>query len=237
MINASHPLALQRYSAGHEVGHHVFEHGAQMVREAEPQRDARELSDQEMIAEAFAAWFLMSPEGVAQTLVSMGLTAPASPRDVYALALRLGTSYRAACVHLPSLKLVSGARSMDWSKLSLKAIKQQLSAEPPPGGWRNDIWLLSRQDSERRVVARCGDRLLLEPEGCEVQALPPGASTKIVPPHDMLSTARLAIDLPLTIDAGPSSIIVRHDDALVEYPLTVERPRTGLYVPARGVPA
>src|SRR5882762_6950039 len=38
IINASHPLALQRYSAGHEIGHHFFGHGSQVIREVEPQR-------------------------------------------------------------------------------------------------------------------------------------------------------------------------------------------------------
>ena len=141
VINVSHPLALQRYSAGHEMGHHFFGHGSHVIREAERERLSPQLSEQEMLAEAFAAWFLMPPEGVEQALASMNLTAPGSPEEVYGLALRVGTSYEATCVHLPSLKLVSTSRGMQWSRLSLRDIKQQLSTEePPPGGWRNDIW-------------------------------------------------------------------------------------------------
>jgi Zn-dependent peptidase ImmA (M78 family) len=237
IINASHPLALQRYSAGHEVGHHFFGHETQVIRDAEPRSGSSRLNAQEMLAEAFAAWFLMPPEGVEQTLRSMGLTAPRSPEDVYALALRLGTSYQATCVHLTSLKLLSSARSTEWSKLPLKTVKQTLSDTPPPGGWRNDVWVLSLEDSALPVVPRRGDRVLFEVPGCEVRSLPAGVSAERVPAADLLSRDRLQVDVPVTMDAGPASILLEHDGVLSEFALAIERPRKGRYLPPRSVPA
>jgi Zn-dependent peptidase ImmA (M78 family) len=238
IINASHPLALQRYSAGHETGHHFFGHTTQVIRDAEPQRATPRLSEQEMLAEAFAAWFLMPPEGVEQALASMNLTHPRSPADVYELALRVGTSYQATCVHLPNLKLLHAGKSTEWSKLSLKDIKQHLSGHgPPPGGWRNDIWVLSPADKDRMIVVRAGDRFLLDVAGAEVQTLPVGASSMILQPADLLSASRLQVDLSPDTDAGPASILLEHDGQTLELALNVERPRTGRYVPARKVTA
>jgi Zn-dependent peptidase ImmA (M78 family) len=235
IINSSHPLALQRYSAGHEIGHHFFGHASQVIREAEPQRTSQEPSEQEMLAEAFAAWFLMPPEGVEQALASMNLASPQSPEDVYGLALRVGASYQATCVHLPSLKLISATRGIEWSRLSLKGIKQRLSTEEPPGGWRNDIWVLSDLDTERALVVRSGDRLVFDLPGYEAKALPSGASSQTLPQADLLSGSRLQVDLSPEMDAGPVNIVLSCHERRIEFALSVERPRVGLFVAAREV--
>ena len=235
ILHAGHPLALQRYSAGHEFGHHVLGHGIQADRNTEPQRDCGEPSDEEKLAEAFAAWFLMPPEAVEQALQRLGLTRPSHPRDAYALALRLGTSYRATCVHLASVKLVSAATAKSWSELELKNIKQELSDKPPPGGWRGDIWLLTEADIETTLVVRCGDRLLLEMPDLDVESLQAGVCASTLPAADLLSKPRLALDLSPDMDAGPAKIVLAGNGRRAELEFTVERPRQGLYVPPRGV--
>jgi Zn-dependent peptidase ImmA (M78 family) len=235
ILHVGHPLALQRYSAGHELGHHVLGHGVQADRNTEPQRNRGEPSDEEKLAEAFAAWFLMPPEAVEQALQRLGLTRPGHPRDVYALALRLGTSYRATCVHLASLKLASAATATSWSELELKNIKQELSDQPPPGGWHGDIWLLTEADMEATLVARCGDRLLLEMPGLDVESLQAGVCATTLPPADLLSKPRMALDLSPDMDAGPAKIVLAGGGQRAELELTIERPRQGLYVPPCGV--
>jgi Zn-dependent peptidase ImmA (M78 family) len=229
IINASHPLALQRYSAAHETGHHFFGHSTQVTRDAEPQRATVRLSAQEMLAEAFAAWFLMPPEGVEQALASMHLTHPRSPADVYGLSLRVGTSYQATCVHLPNLKLLHARKSTEWSKLSLKDIKQHLSG--------HGIWVLSPADKDRTIVVRAGDRLLLDVADADVQMLPPGASSTILRPAELLNASRVEVDLSPDTDAGPANILLEQDGQTIEFALNVERPRNGRYVPVRKVTA
>ncbi len=181
IINAQHPLAMQRYSAGHEYGHHVFGHGEPIDRNTEPRGSGAPLSQEEQLAEAFAAWFLMPPEAVEIVRERIGVSDVSRPVDAYALALRLGTSYSAMCTHLPSLKLVKGQIADQWRELTLKAIKQELSAAAPPGGWKNDVWLLSLADAAREVVVRCGDRLLIELPGWDVGMLPDGATNVLLP--------------------------------------------------------
>ena len=168
----------------------------------------------------------------------MHLTHPRSPADVYGLALRVGTSYQATCVHLPNLKLLHARKSTEWSKLSLKDIKQHLSGHgPPPGGWRNDIWVLSPADKDRTIVVRAGDRLLLDVADADVQMLPPGASSTILRPAELLNASRVEVDLSPDTDAGPANILLEQDGQTIEFALNVERPRNGRYVPVQKVTA
>ncbi|MGO9956188.1 MAG: ImmA/IrrE family metallo-endopeptidase [Solirubrobacteraceae bacterium] len=230
IINAQHPLALQRYSAAHEYGHHVFGHGEQIDRNAEPRGTAAVLSKEERLAEAFAAWFLMPPEAAQAARERLGRTDFRQPSDAYALALRLGTSYSAICTHLPSLKFVKGHLAGQWRERSLKTIKQELSMTPPPGGWHNDVWVLSAADAEAGLVVRAGDRLLIDLPGYDIDALPVGASAELLAPADLLSSGRWQVDLPSGIDAGPTTVALRDASTRVGFSLVVERPRLGRYV-------
>jgi hypothetical protein len=101
LINDQHPLALQRYSGAHELAHHRFDHGAQIDAGVELRLSGQTLPAHEMLAEAFAAWFLMPPERGDVISETLGIERPMRPLDVYAMALRFGTSYSATCVHLP----------------------------------------------------------------------------------------------------------------------------------------
>lgn len=235
ILNASHPLALQRYSGAHEFGHHVFDHGGRVDRDTEPRRARGELSVEEKLAEAFAAWFLMPPEAVEPALDRLGRKQPQSPLDAYALALRLGTSFRAMCVHLASLKLLGSAAATSWSETPLKSIKQQLTANSPPGGWRSDVWLLSGADADSQLVPRCGDRLLLDLAGWDVETLPPGTRGELLAANDLLTPPRWQIDLSPDMDSGPATLVLRQDGRSLDLRLMVERPRVGLFVPTQGV--
>ncbi len=240
VINSDHPLALERYSAGHEFGHHVFEHGPQVDRETEVRLSGTRLPANEMVAEAFAAWFLMPPEVADVALEQTGCAVLEEPTDVYAFALRLGVSYSAACVHLPSLKFVSRARADGWSKIARKTIKQTLSATPPPGGWQNDVWVLSERDAGAALVVRVGDRLLVVPDSeWAVRELSAGAVLAEDEPRDLFAAASpnrpLVIDLPKETDGGPAMLVLERAGQVVTFALQIERPRVGLYVPARGV--
>jgi len=230
IINAQHPLGLQRYSAGHEYGHHVFGHGEQIDRNAEPGGHRAAGSAQEKLAEAFAAWFLMPPEAAQAVRERLGLAEVQQPSDAYALALRLGTSYTAICTHLPSLKLVKGHIAGQWRELSLKTIKQELSAAPPPGGWQNDVWVMSAADAAAELVVRAGDRLLIDLPAWDIDTIPPGATAELLAPTDLLSIGRWSIDLPADLGPGPTAVRLRNSSEAVTFSLLIERPRMGRYV-------
>lgn len=231
VINSDHPLALQRYSGGHELGHHWFGHGAKVDYDVElatrPERDR--LDPDEMLAEAFASWFLMPPELVELLLERLGLDRPRTPRDVYQLALRLGTSYQAACYHLPSVQLLGSAKAHAWAQLTLRKIKEEITAVPRPAGWRADVWAIRDGDAGKTLVVRPGDRLVFELADAEVTTLPPQATLLEGAAETFFSATSLA-EIDINADAsGRVSLELAGSSGPFRLELAIERPRVGLY--------
>jgi hypothetical protein len=162
LINSRHRRARQRYTGGHELGHHLMGHTPRPEPEDRgPRALSEELPPEEKLAEAFAAWFLMPPELVDKVLEEIALRRPRGPGDVYALALRLGTSFEATALHLSNLKLAEPAKAREWATTPLKELKEALCAGSPPASYRGDVWALDPWRNERRPSFVAGDRLIV----------------------------------------------------------------------------
>lgn len=223
LVNGLHPLALQRYSAAHELGHHLFGHGEQIDRETEPRGTGAPLPAHEMLAEAFASWFMMPPEAVEAALRLLGLDQATTPEQAYALSLRLGASFRATCNRIPELGR--------WRDHPVKELKLGLTGSPPLGGWRHDVvWLLSERDADARVFVRAGDTLLIDLPSWTIEALPDGMSAQLVSGLDLLTPPRWRVDIPVDWPAGSATIQLCEADTSLAYDLQVLRPCVGRYV-------
>ena len=165
LLNALHPRSRQRYSAGHELGHHVFGHAETVdfdLDQASLHRDdALVWPDREKEAEAFAAWFLMPRRLIGRSLRELGIVRPALPSDVYRLALWLGTSYAATAWHLSTVRLATESQAAMWVKTAPREIKKGLVGRFAPDNMRNDVWWLGERDSGHRIDARSGDRIVV----------------------------------------------------------------------------
>lgn len=238
LVNSNHPLALQRYSGGHELGHHRFQHGPRADRETDLRGTRRPLAPEEMLAESFAAWFLMPPEAADVALAALGIQVIDSPAQAYQLALRVGASYSATCVHLPSLDLAAGPSARAWRSLELKALKQELTADPPVGGWRQDVWALCERDAEAAIVARPGDRLIFSTPGARWSAgeLPGGVTVSDGTGQTAL-LAPLVVDVDAEARTGPRSLKLELDGQPFQFELIIEFRGPGAYVPAAEVAA
>lgn len=230
-INSRHPLALQRYTAAHELGHHIFEHGEQVDRDSEVASGARGATPQERLAEAFAAWFLVPPEAAEVTFQRIAKVKPESGRDTYLAALRLGVSYSALCTHLPSLKLASPSQASSWRGRALKDVKQELTTEPPPGGWKNDVWELTGRDHESVLFVRAGDRLQFAVPESTAESIPNGATIGHPAMPNLLIEEPLIVDLAPDMDPVPADLEIVSAGTKLVYPLRIECPRLGTYIP------
>lgn len=185
LLHQGHPRTRQRYTAGHELGHHVFRHAADIDLDLKQtlQRSGggRDWPDHEKEAEAFGAWFLMPRKLMRRGLLAMGIDRPRDPLDVYALSLWLGTSYTATARQLAVVKIVDPETADAWARIQPATLKRTLAGDMVPDDLRNDVWWLDGRHSGQPVDARPGDRLVLTLQeipssgyGWRFDELPPG---------------------------------------------------------------
>lgn len=163
LIHSSHPRTRQRYTAGHELGHHMFGHALErdIDLEGELRRNMQGFPDHEKEAEAFGAWFLMPRRLMRAGLVELGIDAVSSPFDVYSLSLWLGTSYTATARQLGTTRLITNAKANRWAQIAPKFLKSALAGSHAPDDLRNDVWWLDAEMGVRHIEARPGDRLVV----------------------------------------------------------------------------
>lgn len=166
LINANHPLSLQRYTAAHEYGHHVLGH--EMHCDVREDIEDSGQSLKEVAAQSFAADFLMPLPLVNLTLRRLGFpikTPGLTARDVYRIALELGASYAATVTQLVSLKKLAPARARHLRKQRPVEIKRELL-----GGTleetRADVWLVEDSEQGRLLSPRVGDRVYVVLKEC-----------------------------------------------------------------------
>lgn len=165
LLHSGHPRTRQRYTAGHELGHHVFQHATEVDLDLEgalQRGDVDRWSDHEKEAEAFGAWFLMPRRLIRHGLRELGIgERPSDPLDVYALSLWLGTSYTATARQLAAVRLVDYADSERWAKVQPRTVKQALAGDMVPDDLHNDVWWLDARHHLQPIDARPGDRLII----------------------------------------------------------------------------
>jgi Zn-dependent peptidase ImmA (M78 family)/predicted secreted protein len=163
LVNAKHPRTRQRYTAAHELCHHLRDGDLILDEETEVlPRSENVRNHTEAVAEAFAGWFLMPRRLVDRYIRELGITEPARPEDVYRLSLALGTSYLATAAHLFSLGKLNRANWSRLAKLPPKWIKQQIAVHGPGDSW-GDVWhITDREPALQRITPRPGDEIVIE---------------------------------------------------------------------------
>jgi Zn-dependent peptidase ImmA (M78 family) len=163
LLHAGHPRTRQRYTAGHELGHHVFEHSAEVDGDLEEalRRDASEWPDHEKEAEAFGAWFLMPLDLLREGLAQLRIPSVRNEYDVYALSLWLGTSYTATVRQLSVTRIIRRDQADEWARIAPRTIKRSLAGELVPDDLRNDVWWRDEKHQARELEVRPGDRIVV----------------------------------------------------------------------------
>lgn len=164
VINAHHPLSLQRLTAAHEYGHHVLGHARSLDTEQQIQWTGQPASLEEVAAQTFAAYFLMPLQLVNTALRRLGLpTEPRrlTPREAYLLSLEVGASYTAVVTHLASLRKISWDVANALRKSQPRQIKAEIGRGTRPEDAWADAWLLEPRDAGRLLYPRVNDELQL----------------------------------------------------------------------------
>ncbi len=154
-----HP-ALQRYTAAHELGHHVMGHELGIDSERNITRWTS-LNTQELGAQMFAAEFLMPIAAVNAAASSLGVS-PVNLGEVgvYQLSLRLRTSYAAMITRLQTLSWISGPEVARLRSIAPKNIKTRLLGRALADS-QSDVWLVTDRQEQEAISPLVGDEVLV----------------------------------------------------------------------------
>lgn len=166
-VGSERPAGRRSYTCAHELGHHVFKHGAR-VEELNAQKNACQRSPEEFIADVFAGFFLMSPIAVSRALNDRNwVTSSLQPEQVFRLANYFGVGYSTLINHLAySLKIMSRDYAEKLLKTKPKQIKDQYDADA-----KSEVVIVDHHWLNRAVDLESGDTLIL-PATVEVDPSP-----------------------------------------------------------------
>lgn len=222
LINNRLPWSKQRYTLGHELGHHCFRHGSQADLDTDwltAGSGGPSSTDYEKLAEAFAAWVAMPRANVDAALEALGRPSQFDPVDVYRLSLLLGASYRATCVHLSTLRLVTWSSAERLLKVQPKVIKRELLDGRPGSVGSADVHLLAPDRIHRHDV-RSGDVLVVGSRtvlGDLPDLVKPTtystaeAAFLVVQPHEVVNPVRPTSHQRIETSDGPVDVVVHHE--------------------------
>ena len=180
MVNSKLDEVTMRHTAGHELGHHCFGHGSRMDEPIDPDAGSlgRRLPDEEKLAEAFAAWFLMPLPAVRAAMGRSGISRPGSPGDVHQIACWLGTSFAGTARHLVNVQLADPGEAEQWARAWRSGsgrIRASMcgSRTPPP----RRVWVIRPPAHGSRLHVLPQDTLVCR--GCELpDPLPSGLTIR-----------------------------------------------------------
>ena len=167
MITTQRPLSVQRFTAAHELGHHVLGHEPSLdndgILRRSPFAGPSDSTVRETEANAFAAAFLM-PRWLIEWHFNRQNWTPHAFLDfanLYQLSLRLGVSYEAICWTLQQYRLLTPADSIAARKREPREFKTMLLADYQPKDYRGDVWLLTERDAATQIAGSRNDVFVL----------------------------------------------------------------------------
>ena len=154
-----HP-ALQRYTAAHELGHHVLGHEVGI----DPEHHIigwSNLREQETEAQLFASEFLMPLAAINAAARELGIREGSiDAADVYQLSLRLRTSYSAMITRLQMLEWITSAGARKLRAIAPKSLKRELLGHALPDP-RGDVWVVT-DHAKGPIQPHVGDNVVFD---------------------------------------------------------------------------
>jgi Zn-dependent peptidase ImmA (M78 family)/predicted secreted protein len=162
IITTERTLAIQRFTAAHELGHSYLKHIASLdddsILHRSPFVDA-DYDLRELAADTFAATFLM-PEWVVNFHAERqkwNWQDLSYPVPAYQLSLRLGVSYEACIRVLRRNGLIDQSVLSRLLAIQPKSIKQRILADHQIPNWYPNVWVLTEKDAGARISGEPND--------------------------------------------------------------------------------
>jgi Zn-dependent peptidase ImmA (M78 family) len=167
LVTTQRPMAIQRFTAAHELGHFTMRHAPSLDDESilrrMPMAGVPAEDFQEVEADAFAIGFMMPRWLIQWHAARQGWTVAdfRRPHRVYQLALRLGASYEATCWTLVRHRLITAPLARGLLQTQPRELKVGLLEDYRPQDYRGDVWLLTERDASTRIDGSRNDLFVL----------------------------------------------------------------------------
>lgn len=160
VVGSQRPAGRRAYTCAHELGHHVFKHGASIDELRSQDSDCNQ-SDEEFLADAYAGFLLMSQTAVLRALKDRGLSAASlRPEQAYKLANFFGVGYGSFVSHLAvSLQLLTTGTKEVLQGIQPKQIKTQYDVDA-----MSEVVIVDYYWKHRAVDLEIGDTVVLPHE-------------------------------------------------------------------------
>ena len=169
ILGSERPAGRRAFTCAHELGHHVFNHGTHIE---EINNDTSNSAD-ELLADMFAAFLLMSQAAILRTLKDRGWSASTlQPEQAYRLANYFGVGYSTIISHMEwSLKIMPVENADQLRKTQPKQIKSSFNTAASSDAIFVDFFW-----RHRAVDLEIGDTLVLPPNA----GIDPGNQLKLM---------------------------------------------------------
>ncbi len=166
VVTTERGLAVQRFTAAHELGHFSLRHTVSLDTDEILVRHpfgSAGYDERELAADAFAADFLMPMWLLESHALRQGWTAESFEDSlvVYQLSLRIGASFEATCRTLARHDVINAATLQQHLKVAPRRIKQLLLRDHPMENWNPDVWVLSERDRGTLIQGGPNDWFLI----------------------------------------------------------------------------
>lgn len=119
LISNKRPFARRVFTCGHELGHHVFNHGLKLDILNDDTSSNQYKDDDEKLVDTFSANLLMPIAGVESEFLKRNINpSTASPLDFYIISSVFGVGYQSLVTHCKINRLINEFKSMELSKLT-----------------------------------------------------------------------------------------------------------------------
>jgi hypothetical protein len=127
LLSSERPAGRRRYSCGHEIGHHIFDHATCLdeLSDDDPER----WSPDEFLAHRFAAGLLMPKIAVEAAFARRGWSVKsARPTELYVVAQEFGVGYTTLIGHMErTLRFVPSTAASTLRRAKLPHLRSELA--------------------------------------------------------------------------------------------------------------
>lgn len=167
LITSARPLAIQRFTAAHELGHLYMGHHGSVDKENDivdyQDVNAIENSEFEISANAFASEFLQPKELVLSNIKAARITSRKNLNEiaVYKLSLVMGLSYRATCWGLHTHDILEFSEVNKLASVQPKKIKEAILNDKKIGASFGNVWSV-RQGENPFILGTPEDLIVVD---------------------------------------------------------------------------